>query len=248
MRVAEVRPTGNISVLRVDPDLAADLPALQRAAALARLRAPTIRVEPGTWTPPDQPESDFGLLVVDGVLGRDVVLSGIGCSELLAPGDLLRASPPHDEDRFVAMGLDWWVVEPATIAVLDEDFAAAALSWPPVVAALIARAVRQTESSAMHLAITCLRGVGLRLRVLFWHLAGRLGRVGSEGVVVPLALTHALLARLIRARRPAVTIALGELREQGLVLRREDRSWLLRGGPPEELSRSAEAYDGRPLS
>ncbi len=37
------------------------------------------------------------------------------------------------------------------------------------------------------------------------------------------------------SERPAVTLALGRLREQGLVERGADRLWLLRGGPPEEL-------------
>ena len=76
--------------------------------------------------------------------------------------------------------------------------------------------------------------VKLRLLMLFWHLADRWGRVGVEGVILPLSLTHSVLADLVAARRPTVTSALSELARDGL-MRPYGEGWLLSGEPPGEL-------------
>ena len=76
--------------------------------------------------------------------------------------------------------------------------------------------------------------VDVRLHMLFWQLADRWGRVRSDGISVPLRLTHTVLAELVAARRPTVTSALSELADRG-VLRAVDGAWLLSGEPPGEL-------------
>ena len=53
--------------------------------------------------------------------------------------------------------------------------------------------------------------VDVRLHMLLWHLAARWGRVRSDGTVLRLRLTHAVLADLVAARRPTVTTALSDL-------------------------------------
>ena len=77
--------------------------------------------------------------------------------------------------------------------------------------------------------------VDTRLHMLFWHLAGRWGRVRSDGVVVPLRLTHTTLAELVAARRPTVTSALTDLARRG-VIRPVENGWLLSGDPPGEIA------------
>jgi CRP/FNR family transcriptional regulator, cyclic AMP receptor protein len=76
--------------------------------------------------------------------------------------------------------------------------------------------------------------VDTRLHMLLWHLADRWGRVRGDGTIVPLRLTHYVLADLVAAGRPTVSAALAELAEQGL-LRPIDHAWLLLGEPPGEL-------------
>jgi CRP-like cAMP-binding protein len=76
--------------------------------------------------------------------------------------------------------------------------------------------------------------VNIRLLMLLWHLADRWGRVRTEGVVLPLHLTHSVLADLVAARRPTVTSSLTQLARQGLV-EPQTLGWLLLGEPPGEL-------------
>ena len=101
------------------------------------------------------------------------------------------------------------------------------------------RAVSRSRNIAVNMAIVHQARVDVRLHMLFWHLAARWGRVGSEGVTVPLRLTHAVLAELVAARRPTVTSALTLLSKRGLV-RSTDGGWLLSGEPPGEVGELSE--------
>jgi CRP/FNR family cyclic AMP-dependent transcriptional regulator len=68
--------------------------------------------------------------------------------------------------------------------------------------------------------------------LLFWHIAERWGRVNTDGVHIPMRLTHSVLAELVCLRRPTVSMALGELQAGGRVVRSEDGSWTL---PPSSV-------------
>jgi CRP/FNR family cyclic AMP-dependent transcriptional regulator len=76
--------------------------------------------------------------------------------------------------------------------------------------------------------------VNIRVHTLLWHLADRWGRVRTEGVVLPLSITHSVLADMVAARRPTVTTSLSELARMDLV-RPIEGGWLLRGERPGEL-------------
>ena len=80
------------------------------------------------------------------------------------------------------------------------------------------RALERSRSLAINMAIIHQARVNVRLLMLLWHLADRWGRVRSEGVALPLHLTHSVLADLVAARRPTVTSALSELARQELVM------------------------------
>jgi hypothetical protein len=66
-----------------------------------------------------------------------------------------------------------------------------------------------------------------RLLLLFWHLPDRWGRVGRDGVTIPLRLSDEVIAQLVGAQRPTVSTALQALSREGLLTRRADRTWLL---------------------
>ena len=73
--------------------------------------------------------------------------------------------------------------------------------------------------------------VDKRLELLLWHLADRWGRVTPNGVALPLRLTHELLADLVAAQRPSVTLSLQHLERDGRLARRDGVMYLL-GDPP----------------
>jgi CRP-like cAMP-binding protein len=98
----------------------------------------------------------------------------------------------------------------------------------------MARAIQRSRNLAVNMAIVHQARVDVRLNMLLWHLAGRWGRVRSEGTVLRMRLTHAVLAELVAARRPTVTSALADLARSGL-LRRGRAEWVLSGEPPREL-------------
>ena len=83
------------------------------------------------------------------------------------------------------------------------------------------------------LAITGIRGLEVRVLVLLWHLADTFGRVGREGVILPLPLTHQLIGRLAGATRPSVSTALKALETDGAVTKRLGGGFVLHGEPPD---------------
>jgi CRP-like cAMP-binding protein len=74
----------------------------------------------------------------------------------------------------------------------------------------------------------------IRIHLMLWHLADRWGYVSPEGTILPLRLTHEVLADLVAARRPTVSSALSHLVRSGLV-RPAAKGWLLLGPRPERL-------------
>lgn len=208
--------------------------------ARSELLAPVIVHPEGDWPTPVEEVFDpmaMGLLVVEGLLARHVRLGETTTTELVGPGDVLR--PPDlegGEPKFPA-GIEFTVLEPSRLALLDRDVTAAVCRFQPVVTAIVTAAARRSFGLAELLALSHLRRVDARLIVLFWQLAYRFGRVQADGVSVPLRLTHETLGRVVGAQRPSVTTALNQLEAAGRLSRREGGGWLLHGEPPDDLER-----------
>jgi CRP/FNR family transcriptional regulator, cyclic AMP receptor protein len=226
-----------VRVLEEDPELAAGLDPTSVQLATRHAIAAIEIVAPGVWKPTPPPEGGagyLGLLVLDGLLMRDVTFAHAACTELIGRGDLLR---PWDWERDVLTirpTVTWTALQPVRLAVLDRRIAAIMGRWPELVSAVVARAVRRSFDLATNQATSHLTRVDARLELLFWGLADRWGRVGTEGVVLELPLTHQVLGRLVGAQRPSVTTALSDLARRGIVERRDDGAWILRGDPPGE--------------
>jgi CRP/FNR family transcriptional regulator, cyclic AMP receptor protein len=234
-----------IYLLDVEPDLAEGLNPHERAAARRVLAVPSHVFEPGPWDPHEQLgdiHPVVGILLLDGMITRDLLFAGRTTTELLGAGDILR---PWDDDAAfdpLPVAAAWHVHARARVAILDTRVAIAAGRWPSIATALHARHVRRTRSLAFQRAIAQLPRVDDRMLVLLWSLAERWGRVSREGVRVPVGLPHRTLATLIGARRPSVTSALTGLVRDGLVERTDD-GWLLHGDPDELLSRRLQGAD-----
>jgi CRP/FNR family transcriptional regulator, cyclic AMP receptor protein len=219
-------------VLREDPELAEAIEPSRRAQAEDALVAREVRVPAGLWVGRPIPSDDgIGLLVLEGVMLHRVGIDGRFGAELVGEGDVLRAVSEEIDNPTLPLTVEWLILEPARAAVLDERFVRQLARFPQVAGKLFARSVLRSRQLAVNMAIVHQARVDIRLRLLFWQLAGRWGRVRSDGVVVPLHLTHTVLADLVAARRPTVTSALSDLSRRGLVRAVSD-GWLLSGPPP----------------
>jgi hypothetical protein len=223
---------GAVRVAEQDPGLLGALTGTLADAACHRLVARTLWLEPGAWEPlsvdlPRQFNGWLGMLVLDGLLVRQVEVGGLRCCELLGPGDLLRPWDEDDGGDTLESRAAWRVLEPTRLALLDGGFARRACRWPTVTAELMHRTLQRSRSLSILLALTQARRADVRLRTLFAHLADRWGRVTPAGIVVPLQLTHSVIAQLTGLRRPSVSISLGELERTGEIVRLSKGSWLI---------------------
>jgi CRP/FNR family transcriptional regulator, cyclic AMP receptor protein len=231
-------PTANlgtkIRIFEEDPDLLAGVGRAHADALRQTVVVSGERLGRGPWEP-DRRGGDrsahLGLLVVEGALTRWVNVGARPCAELLGAGDVVK---PWLEDGACSFPCDvrWVAEEETTIAELGPDFIERVKSAPQVFAALIDRATARVQRIAATEAIATRPGIEERVMLLLWQLANRWGRVAAAGVVVPLPITHRLLAALVGASRPTVSSAVAALTRNGVLARREDQSWLLRGSPP----------------
>ena len=223
------------SLLELDPELGCLLTPERRAAAARDLRVRVSALATGEWDAGRLEQADpahFGLLVVEGVLAREVVLGGTVSTELLGPGDIIRPWRVDGEPLLLALSVRWNALAPVRVALLDRRVGAQLGAYPEIGAVIVDRLSGRAQRLAVTQAISQLNRVEDRLVALFWHLAERWGRVAADGVALPLALSHRLLGELVGARRPTVSTALSELARSGTIVRRDDGTWLLTGEAP----------------
>lgn len=223
-------------VLREDSELADAIAPERLEEALDRCTAEEVRVPIGDGVS-ETPllRNGLGILVLSGMLVRRVGIDGRFGAELLGEGDLLRPWQWEADSATLPIEMGWSIVTPARMVLLDDEFVQRCLgSFPELAPPLVGRAMQRVRNLAVNMAIVHQARVDSRLHMLLWHLAGRWGRVRTEGTVVPLRLTHTLLADLVAARRPTVTTAISELTRRGLI-RSSGDEWILFGEPPREL-------------
>ena len=227
----------HVSVLREDPDLGKHLDDRRLRAAREELHARLVTVPAGVWDPTVHAEAvddAFGLLVLDGVVVRRVGRQDRFGAELLGTGDLCRLSDATGRETLSSpFTTTWRAIAPVRLAVLDRDFVQRCAGYPEIGACLTIRAVCRARHLVVNLSIAHFARVDRRLELLLWHLADRFGRVTPQGVVLPMRLTHDLLADLVAAQRPSVTLSLQQLERAGR-LRRQDGLLHLLGPPPSD--------------
>jgi CRP/FNR family cyclic AMP-dependent transcriptional regulator len=234
-----LKPLGTVYLLDRDPELLELVADRERAAARRALSASAYRVKAGSWHPDallvEGERPHFGVLVLEGLLLRDVVVAHTTCGELVGPGELLRPWDDFGERAPMPLEIEWKALQMLEIAVLDHEFARVLATWPTVLHAFIDRAIARSHSLALHVAIHCIRRVDVSLLVLFSHLADRFGKVTPAGITIPIRLTQQDLGKLVGATRQSISAALAQLAQSRALARRADGSWLLNPGMPEEL-------------
>ena len=227
-------------LLDLDPDLGQFLAGEAREAARRQLLVSVRRLAPGAWDTATLTVVDpghVGLLVLDGVIAREVLAGDIVSTELLGPGEVLRPWEISPDPALLRADVRWNILAETRLAVLDRRLAAHLSDFPEITSQLVERLSKRSQRLAVTQAISQLNRVDQRLLALFWHLAERWGRMTGEGVLIPLTLSHRMLSQLIGARRPTVSTALGELTRSGELERLGNGTWLLTGEPVGEPAR-----------
>ncbi|MBE2320073.1 Crp/Fnr family transcriptional regulator [Solirubrobacter sp. CPCC 204708] len=229
------RPAGaGRSLLELDPELGQLLTDERRAAAERELRVRVTTFPVGEWDGGRLADADpthLGLLVVEGVLAREVVLGDTVSTELLGPGDIVRPWHIEGPPELLPVAVRWNALAPIRLGLIDRRAAAVIGRYPEVSVVIVDRLSERAQRLSVTQAISQLNRVDRRLLALFWHLAERWGRVARDGIAVPLVLSHRLIGELVGARRPTVSTALAELARDGQLVRRDDGTWLLTGDP-----------------
>lgn len=239
-------PTGQVvALLDVDSDLGDGLDQRELADARPKAAASLVDVETG-WRPgsisAEGKEGWLGLFLVEGLLIRQVTVGKRPACELFGPGDLIRPWDTDGEYTPLPISVQWHVLKPTRLAVLDTAFVVRIAPWPSITSRMVSRVAQRARYLALTQAVTHLPRVHARLLILFWLLAERWGRVAPDGVRITLPLTHEVLGMLVGALRPPVTLALQRLSRAGLLTRERHDRWLLthlaieRLGHPDSLS------------
>jgi hypothetical protein len=216
-----------VRLLDYDPGLGRSLRPERLAEAHASAQATLVKIGCGVLDVGELSagrDASYGVLLLDGLANRTVVLDSVVSAQLLGRGDLVRIV--GEPDVLVETKIRWTVLEPLAVALLDERFLLTVRRWPEIVAALFERVAAQEERRDIHRALSQLPRVEDRIHALLWLLAERWGRVTSDGMLLRLRLTHELVGELVGAKRPTVSLALKELEASGGIVRRQD-GWLL---------------------
>src|SRR3954451_15387822 len=229
-----------VRLLVADPELGEGITPQELELAQRVLAVPLVEGMPGDEAALEhrlEAPRPLGLLVLNGLILRETDVAGQGAAELLGAGDVLVPDTQPEAD-FMPGGasVDWRLLAPTRMAVLDAGFLQKAARWPQVGWHLTRRTLGRGQASAVQLAICSRPRIEDRLQLLMWHLARRWGRVTRDGVRLELPLTHAVLGKLVGAHRPSVTTALGSLGDRGLVVRDAD-GWVLREAPAPSAGR-----------
>jgi CRP/FNR family transcriptional regulator, cyclic AMP receptor protein len=220
-----------IALLGADPDLATGIDEAQLPAARRRAVAPVIEIEPPSWdTRPiraDAHEGWLGLFVLEGLMLRRVSVGKRAACELFGPGDLFRPWDTDGDYDPLPVAVDWLVLKHTRLAALDDGFVLRTAPWPTINSRIVGRVAQRARYLTLTQAVTHLHRAKARLLILFWLLAERWGTVTREGVYVELPVTHEVLAMLVGAHRPTVTIALQRLTRADFLIRERTDRWLL---------------------
>ena len=229
--LAQIDPRHMVALLDVDPDLAIGVPPQEAEVARSRAVAAVAELEPPGWDPAQLVQRSepgwLGLYVLDGLLLRRVEVGKRSACELFGPTDLIRPWDSDGEYDPLPISVSWLVLKRTRLAVLDTAFVLRIARWPTITSRIVSRVAQRARYLTLTQAVTHLPRAYVRLLILFWLLAERWGKVSTEGVYVTLPLTHEVLAMLIGAHRPTVTIALQRLTRAGFLIRERSDRWLL---------------------
>jgi CRP/FNR family transcriptional regulator, cyclic AMP receptor protein len=233
-------------VLELDPELAAGVSRAERDAARQACRGSLVHVPRGRWDLPisaGERDDRIGLVIIDGLLCREIALRDHHMLELLGPRDVLQLPVATGRPR-LGGPIKITAAADTMLLVLGESFLRASTRWPSLLATFLRRIEAQRERLAAQGLITHVPRADHRILLALWHLADRWGEQTEEGTVLPLPLTHDLIGHLVAARRSTVTLAVSSLEADGYLRRLDQGMWFLTMAGERELEALART-DGR---
>jgi len=216
-------------VLDLDPELGSGIAAAEWDKARRACQGYVVCVRRGVWQLPPQlgeRAGRVGLVIVEGMVCREVALGERHMFELLGPRDVV-AMPVPGETRGLGASVGLTAAVDTVVLALGESFVRAAVRWPCLLEALLGRLEAQRQRLALQGLIAHLPRAEDRVLLALWLLADRWGSATAEGTVLSLALTHELLGQLSASRRSTATVAVSALESEGSIRRHDDGSWLL---------------------
>jgi CRP/FNR family cyclic AMP-dependent transcriptional regulator len=238
-----------VAVLEIDPDLAAGVAPDELAAARRACRSGRVQVPRGPWQLPiaaGERDDRLGLVVIDGLLCREIGLRDHYMLELLGPRDVLQlpvAAAPR-----LGGPIRLTAVTETSLVVLGESFLRASVRWPCLLATFLRWIEAQRERLAVQGLITHVARADHRVLLALWHLADRWGQRTDEGTSLSLPLTHDLLGHVIAARRSTVTLAVSALEADGYLRRLDHGAWFLTSAGEQRVEAIARTMSGaRPI-
>jgi CRP/FNR family transcriptional regulator, cyclic AMP receptor protein len=226
-----------LRLLEIDPDLASAIAdPVRRREAFKSVSVPWRRFEAGEkldvrWLADAAP---LCVLVLDGFVVRELVSAGRTSADLLGPEDVVKPREAEPGVTLLPHIALWTTMTAARLALIDERFFDRIAAWPEIAAALVERSGRPGQRLVLSRLISTLPSIDARVLASLWMWASHWATVASGGVVLRVPLSHERIARLIGARRPTVTGAVGRLRKADLLAQGTDGSWLLSAPPQRE--------------
>ena len=141
------------SLFDVDPELAEALDERQLADARLRAIVPVADLPPASWPPAQLRRATaqpFAIMVVEGILLRELLLAGSTATELLGPGDIVDFTGA--DDALLPTDVRWSVPDAARIMVLDDRLLAILRTWPGVARVLLSRGRRSASAVCRRIA------------------------------------------------------------------------------------------------
>lgn len=218
-------PEGRTGLLDALPEFARFL-ATEDRELLSAVTLPTLDVSERPLAVSEllEKRNAFGAVVIDGMLLHYLQIGAQPGLRILGSGDLVAL---RDAPRSSLFGVSSCrAIASTRIALLGRELLLAMRHVPRLAIGLHTEMAEQMQRLATQLVICQLPRVEDRVLAMLWLLAESWGRVTPSGTTLPLALTHEVIGALVGARRPTVTLALGELANRGALVQ-QDRGWLL---------------------
>src|SRR3954468_18417947 len=146
-----------VRLLVADPELGEGIAPQDLEQARRSLVVPLVEGQPGeeaSLSARLQTPRPLGMLVLGGLMIRETEVSGASAAELLGTGDVLvPGNLPVDDLMPGGAVVDWRMLTPIRLAVLDGVFLQKAARWPQVGWHLTRRTLNRGQASAVQLAI-----------------------------------------------------------------------------------------------